>query len=93
MIQGVGEGEQALARAVVSASEGAAELAPKTVSAADLAALLVKCRIFVGADSGPLHLASVLGVPGCADFGPYRRDSERTVRGNSKSSGTSAGCL
>ena len=70
VIQGVGEGEEALARAVVSASEGAAELAPKTASAADLAALLVKCRLFVGADSGPLHLASVLGVPVVQILGP-----------------------
>ncbi len=34
------------------------------------AALLRGCDLFVGADSGPMHLASALGVPSVALFGP-----------------------
>lgn len=35
-----------------------------------LAALLSRCAMVVGNDSGPLHLASALGVPVLAVFGP-----------------------
>jgi len=36
----------------------------------ELAALLQKAKIFITNDSGPLHLASALGVPTLAIFGP-----------------------
>ncbi|GAB7080656.1 glycosyltransferase family 9 protein [Megalodesulfovibrio paquesii] len=36
----------------------------------DLLALLRGCRAVVGNDSGPMHLAGMLGVPGVALFGP-----------------------
>ncbi|NWG16538.1 MAG: WecB/TagA/CpsF family glycosyltransferase [Chloroflexi bacterium] len=35
-----------------------------------LAALLAKCRLFIGADSGVMHLAAAVGVPVVAVFGP-----------------------
>jgi len=36
----------------------------------DLAALYGRCALFVGADSGPTHLAAAMGVPVVAVFGP-----------------------
>jgi hypothetical protein len=36
----------------------------------ELAAMLCGARAFVGADSGPAHLAAQLGVPTLALFGP-----------------------
>ncbi|AGW14061.1 glycosyltransferase family 9 protein [Megalodesulfovibrio gigas] len=36
----------------------------------ELASLLRGCRAVVGNDSGPMHLAGLLGVPGVAIFGP-----------------------
>ncbi|MCW3017894.1 MAG: lipopolysaccharide heptosyltransferase [Solirubrobacterales bacterium] len=35
-----------------------------------IAALIARCRLLVGNDSGPIHLATSLGVPTVAVFGP-----------------------
>jgi ADP-heptose:LPS heptosyltransferase len=58
------------ARALVEASGGAARLAPATRSLADLAALLSGCRLFIGGDTGPLHVASLVGTPVVQVLGP-----------------------
>jgi len=52
-----------LARAVVEASEGAAKLAPETPTLRDLAALMAVSRLCVGGDTGPIHVASLVGTP------------------------------
>lgn len=39
-------------------------------SVAELAALLARCELFLGGDSGPLHVASALGVPSVSVYGP-----------------------
>jgi ADP-heptose:LPS heptosyltransferase len=64
-----GPGEEADAAAVVRAAEGSAVLAPAT-DLAVLAALLSGARLFVGGDSGPLHLACAAGSPVLAIYGP-----------------------
>jgi heptosyltransferase I len=63
-----GPGEEDLARAVESASGGAAE--PFTGSLTQLIALTRRARLFVGGDTGPMHLAAALGVPVIGIFGP-----------------------
>jgi ADP-heptose:LPS heptosyltransferase len=63
-----GPGEEPDARQVVERAGGAAVLAPATDLPA-LAALLERARLFVGGDSGPLHLACVLGCPVLALYG------------------------
>jgi ADP-heptose:LPS heptosyltransferase len=63
-------GEREAARAVVEAAGGAAELAPPTESLAELLALLSRARLFIGCDSGPMHLATLAGTPVVAIFGP-----------------------
>jgi ADP-heptose:LPS heptosyltransferase len=64
-----GPGEEDLAARVVAASDGAAVRAfPTTLL--ELGALARRARLFVGADSGPLHLACALGAPVVALFGP-----------------------
>jgi ADP-heptose:LPS heptosyltransferase len=63
-------GEREAARAVVAAAEGAAALAPPTESLAELLALMTRARLFIGCDSGPMHLAALAGTPVVAIFGP-----------------------
>ncbi len=67
---GPAESEIRLARAVVELGAGAAELAPATSTLADLAALYSTCRLFLGSDSGPLHVASLVGTPVVQVLGP-----------------------
>jgi heptosyltransferase-1 len=64
-----GPGEEALADAVVSASEGTARRAPAT-TVLELAALARISRLFLAADTGPLHIAGAMGAPLVAVFGP-----------------------
>src|SRR5207244_1299418 len=64
-----GPGEEADAREVVAASSGTAELAPPT-GLHLLAALLRGAIVFVGGDSGPLHLACAVGCPVLGVYGP-----------------------
>jgi heptosyltransferase-2 len=67
---GPSSGERWLARAVVEASGGAARLAPETSSFAELAALYSCSRLFIGSDTGPLHVASLVGTPVVQILGP-----------------------
>ena len=62
--------ELALAERIVADSEGAASLAPETPKLDDLIALIDRVRLFVGSDSGPLHIASALGTPVVQIVGP-----------------------
>jgi heptosyltransferase-1 len=63
-----GPGEEELFRAVLAASGGAAR--PTKGSVTGLIALTRRARIFIGGDTGPLHLAAALRVPVVAIFGP-----------------------
>ena len=63
-----GPGEESLADAVESASAGTARKISCSIS--DLIALTRRARLFVGGDTGPMHLAAALQVPVVAIFGP-----------------------
>ena len=63
-----GPGEEALASSVVEASCGSA--VPVRCTIAQLIALTRRTRIFLGGDTGPLHLAAALGIPVVGIFGP-----------------------
>lgn len=63
-----GPGEEPDARAVVDL-EGDARLAPPT-DLPTLAALLERATVYVGGDSGPLHLACAVGCPVVGVYGP-----------------------
>jgi ADP-heptose:LPS heptosyltransferase len=58
------------AEAVVREARGAARLAPATPSVADLGALLACARLYVGGDTGPMHVASLVGTPVVQILGP-----------------------
>ena len=64
-----GPGEEDDARRVIEASRGLAKLVPST-SLKSLAALLTGARVFIGGDSGPLHLACGVSCPVVGLYGP-----------------------
>jgi heptosyltransferase I len=63
-----GPGEQDLARAVQAASEGTAEALECSIP--QLMAFTRRASLFVGGDTGPMHLAAALRIPVVAIFGP-----------------------
>lgn len=63
-----GPGEEELAAAVESASAGAARKISCSIS--ELIALTRRARLFIGGDTGPMHLAAALQIPVVAIFGP-----------------------
>jgi lipopolysaccharide heptosyltransferase I len=63
-----GPGEEELAVAVENASAGAARKV--CCSIAELIALTRRARLFIGGDTGPMHLAAALKIPMVAIFGP-----------------------
>ncbi len=65
-----GPGEEPLAEEVAALSGGAARRGPATRSLGELGALLARAAVVVGSDTGPVHLAAVLGTPTVALFGP-----------------------
>ncbi len=63
-----GPGEEPLVRAVESASKDMAKGVGSSLT--ELIALTRRARLFIGGDTGPMHLAAALGVPVVAIFGP-----------------------
>jgi len=63
-----GPGEEELALKVQEASCGVAQ--PISCSVAELIALTRRAKLFIGGDTGPLHLAAALKIPVVAIFGP-----------------------
>ncbi len=63
-----GPGEEALARALERAGSGSASAIPATLG--ELIAFTRRARLLIGGDTGPTHLAALLGVPVVALYGP-----------------------
>jgi heptosyltransferase-1 len=63
-----GPGEEILARRIEQRSDGYG--APVQLSIAELIAVTSRARLFVGGDTGPMHLAALLQIPVIAIFGP-----------------------
>ena len=66
---GPGEAERRMAAPVLAALPGAIDLAG-CLSLPEAAACLARCRLFVGNDSGLMHLAAAAGTPTLGLFGP-----------------------
>jgi heptosyltransferase-1 len=64
----LGPGEDEIGAAVIDASGKKAETISCTIP--QLIALTRHASLFVGGDTGPMHLAALLGVPTVAIFGP-----------------------
>jgi lipopolysaccharide heptosyltransferase I len=61
---------RAWADQIVCEADGHARLAPE-MSLARLAALCRRARLYLGSDSGPLHLAAAVGTPCVGLYGPW----------------------
>jgi len=78
-----GPSEENLAREAEAASDGAARAMKCSIT--ELIALTRRAQLFIGGDTGPMHLAAALQVPVAAIFGPtdplrngpYRTKSHR----------------
>ena len=66
---GPGPGEQAMAAPVLAALPDAVDLAGR-LSLPEASACLSRCKLFVGNDSGLMHLAAATGAPTLGLFGP-----------------------
>ncbi len=80
-----GPGEEGLARRVCAATPDALPAAVPTVR--HLMGMIASCDLFVGNNSGPLHIAGALGVPTVSVMGPTdparfapRGPADRVVR-------------
>ncbi|MGH9500886.1 MAG: glycosyltransferase family 9 protein [Terriglobales bacterium] len=63
-----GPGEQELSQAVETASAGTATAVSCTLT--ELISLTRRAKLFIGGDTGPMHLAAALAIPVVAIFGP-----------------------
>ncbi len=61
--------EKGLSERIISEAGAAITDLTGELSLKELAALLKKCDIFIGNDTGPMHMAAALGVPVIAVFG------------------------
>jgi ADP-heptose:LPS heptosyltransferase len=68
-----GETELRLAEIIVAAGGRHARLAPAT-NMVQLAALCRRAGLFVGSDTGPMHLAAAVGTPTVSLHGPSRAE-------------------
>jgi len=69
ILVGWGPGEREIAEEVVARSRGRCVLAPPT-RLRELGELIRASDLFIGSDTGPLHLAAATGVPVVALYGP-----------------------
>jgi len=69
VVSWAGKAEMAMAQEIVIRSGGHAQVAPRT-SLPELAALARRAQLFVGSDTGPLHIAAAVGTPCVGLYGP-----------------------
>jgi ADP-heptose:LPS heptosyltransferase len=73
VVAGPGAAERAMAAPVLDALEGAVDLVGR-LSLPEVAACLARAALFVGHDSGLMHLAAAAGAPTLGLFGPTPAD-------------------
>lgn len=65
-----GPSELEMVKEIISTMKHPALPAPKTETLGQLVALIRRADLFISGDTGPMHIASILGVPQVAIFGP-----------------------
>lgn len=69
-----GPQELAWAQEIAAAGDGWSTVAPST-TLLELAALLRRASLFIGSDTGPLHMAAAVGTPCVGIYGPTRPEN------------------
>src|SRR6185369_876687 len=69
VVSWAGPAEQQMADQIIIKAGGYAHMAPPT-SLTELAELARRARIFIGSDTGPLHIAAAVGTPCVGLYGP-----------------------
>ncbi|MFH1421850.1 MAG: glycosyltransferase family 9 protein [Planctomycetota bacterium] len=69
-----GPGEKDIVQRINKLSGSSCSLAPELNNLKELAYLISKCSLFIGADTGPMHIAAIVGTPIVAIFGPKDPD-------------------
>jgi heptosyltransferase-2 len=72
-------GEREIAQSICSAMKGRAISLVGQTTMRDLPALLSACSVFVGNDSGAMHVAAAVGLPVVGIFGPTDSEGTRPV--------------
>jgi heptosyltransferase-2 len=70
VLSGLDPDERALAQDIAARIGPQARIAPSAPSPQSLGALIRRCRLVVANDSGPVHVATAVGTPVVAIFGP-----------------------
>jgi heptosyltransferase I len=65
-----GQAERAMAEQIAHASPAAVHICPPT-TLPQLAAISRQAKLFIGSDTGPLHLAAAVGTPCVGLYGPW----------------------
>ncbi len=73
-----GPGQEAIAQTIRRAAQCDVVVAPR-LTLKELALVLGRARCYVGADTGPMHVASIMGTPVAAIFGPTNRAQNRPM--------------
>jgi ADP-heptose:LPS heptosyltransferase len=73
----IGPGERSSADAVIASAGRPLPVVGEDLDIAGLAGVVARLSVLVGNDSGPVHVASTVGTPGIALFGPS--DPRRTA--------------
>ena len=71
VLAGPGEAEHALAQGLLDRLDDAIDLRGQ-LSLPEVAACLARCRLYIGNDSGLMHLSAATGIPTLGLFGPSR---------------------
>ncbi len=65
-----GPGELKWVESIQRMMKEASHLAPRTETLTQLGEVLRRCDLYIGGDTGPLHMASLLGIPVVGIYGP-----------------------
>lgn len=65
-----GPGELEWVKGIQKEMEGSSMMGPRTESLTQLGEVFKQCDLYIGGDTGPMHIASLMGIPAVIIYGP-----------------------